>query len=86
MGKRDDITITAICDGWSEERHPANEDEALMMASCMADSGKYEIVSLRIRGVQHFFRKHCTNVKYLRRKFFPDTVSVNLTQYNSSFL
>lgn len=62
------ITIIAIADGWSEERNPATEEEALMMASCMADSGKYESVAVWIRGILKFFRKYYTSVKYSRHK------------------
>lgn len=63
------VKILAIRDGWSEERAHSSRSEALMVASAMWDSGRYELVTAYTPGFTLFYRrKHCMNIKQSRKK------------------
>lgn len=63
------MKIIAIKDGWSEERRPTTRAEALIQASCLWDSGKYELVTaLSPRFILFYRQKHFPNVGSFREK------------------
>lgn len=49
--------ILAIRDGWSEERIIDSEAEAMMVASAMWDSRRYELLSVSAGATSVFYRQ-----------------------------
>ena len=59
------IVITAIRDGWAQERISDSKEDALARASILWDSGRFESISVYAGTCPLFFRrhKHLTSVK-----------------------